>query len=83
MLFIQKYNKMKFRLNRIAQIALLILFTCNTFATNITPEEEILSVVDPGSDPGTTPIATYILPMLFLGIAISFWFLKKKTALVK
>lgn len=74
---------MKFRLNKIAQIALLILFTCNTFATNTTPEEEILSVVDPGVDPGSTPINNYILPMLILGIALSYRLMKKKIASIK
>jgi len=74
---------MKFTRNKIAQIVFLVLFTCNTFATNATTEEEILSVVDPGVDPGSTPINDYLIPMLILGIAIGYRFLRKKTETVK
>jgi hypothetical protein len=69
---------MKFTRNKIAQIILLILFTCNIFATNTSTEEEIFSVVDPGVDPGATPVDTYILPMLILGIALGYRLMKKK-----
>jgi len=34
--------------------------------------------VDPGTDPGIAPINDYIIPMLVLGIVLSFIFLKKK-----
>jgi hypothetical protein len=33
---------------------------------------------DPGQDPGATPISDYIIPMLLLGIALSFFLIKKK-----
>lgn len=68
---------------KIAYIFLLALLTCNTFATNTVDEEEILTVVDPGVDPGGTPVDTYILPMLFLGIALSYHLMKKKTETIK
>ena len=34
--------------------------------------------LDPGADPGVTPINDYIVPMIVLGIVLSFIFLKKK-----
>jgi len=34
--------------------------------------------LDPGQDPGVSPINDYILPMLVLGIALSFLLIKKK-----
>jgi len=34
--------------------------------------------LDPGSDPGVTPINDYIVPMIVLGIVLSFFLLKKK-----
>ncbi len=74
---------MKNTRKKIAYIVLLALVTCNIFATNTTPEEEILSVVDPGVDPGSTPINNYILPMLILGIALSYRLMKKKIASIK
>lgn len=70
---------MKFTQNKIAQIILLILFTCNIFATNTTTEEEIFSVVDPGVDPGGTPIDTYILPMLILSIFVAYRLISVET----
>lgn len=74
---------MKNTRKKIAYIVLLALITCNTFATNTTTEEEeISSVADPGVDPGV-PIDNYILPMLFLGIAISYRLMKKKTEPIK
>ena len=33
---------------------------------------------DPGQDPGAAPISDYITPMLLLGIALSFYLLKKR-----
>jgi len=76
-------NKMKNTRKKIAYIVLLALLTYNTFATNSVDEEEILTVVDPGVDPGGTPVDTYILPMLFLGIALSYSLMKKKTETIK
>ncbi|MEY3499528.1 MAG: hypothetical protein RL308_1197 [Bacteroidota bacterium] len=63
---------------KIAYILLLALFSCNTFATNTVDEEEILTVVDPGVDPGGTPIDSYILPMLLLGIFVGYQLTRKK-----
>ena len=74
---------MKNTRKKIAYIVLLALVTCNIFATNTATEEEILSVVDPGVDPGSTPINNYILPMLILGIALSYRLMKKKIASIK
>ena len=34
--------------------------------------------LDPGDDPGVTPINDYIVPMLLFGIALSFFLLKKR-----
>jgi hypothetical protein len=34
--------------------------------------------VDPGVDPGIAPINDYIVPMIVLGIVLSFFLLKKK-----
>ena len=39
---------------------------------------EDLNPLDPGSDPGVSPINDYIIPMIVLGIVLSFIFLKKK-----
>ena len=39
---------------------------------------EDLNPLDPGSDPGVSPINDYIVPMIVLGIVLSFIFLKKK-----
>ena len=50
-----------------------------TFAAN-SGEEDFIAMVDPsdpGSDPGA-PIGDYIIPMLLLGIALSFYLLKKR-----
>lgn len=33
---------------------------------------------NPGQDPGVTPINDYIIPMIVLGIVLSFFLLKKK-----
>ena len=34
--------------------------------------------LDPGTDPGIAPINDYIVPMIVLGIVLSFFLLKKK-----
>ena len=33
---------------------------------------------DPGTDPGIAPINDYIIPMIILGIVLSFFLIKKK-----
>ena len=33
---------------------------------------------DPGADPGVSPINDYIVPMILLGIVLSFYLIKKK-----
>ena len=39
--------------------------------------------LNPGEDPGVSPINDYLIPMLVIGIAIGFHLLRKKTAIVK
>ena len=60
----------------------LSIYSMTTFAAN-SGEEDFIAMVDPsdpGSDPGA-PIGDYIIPMLLLGIATSFYlFKKRKTA---
>jgi hypothetical protein len=34
--------------------------------------------LNPGQDPGAAPISDYIMPMLLLGIALSYYLLKRK-----
>ena len=61
----------------------LSIYSLTTFAANSSGEEDFITMVDPsdpGSDPGA-PIGDYIIPMLLLGIATSFYlFKKRKTA---
>ena len=33
---------------------------------------------DPGADPGIVPINDYVVPMILLGIVLSFYLIKKK-----
>ena len=73
---------MKKTLDKTVLIVLFVLLGCNTFATSTTNEEEIMAVADPGSDPGA-PIDSYILPMFFLGIAISYCLIKKEVETIK
>jgi hypothetical protein len=57
----------------------LSIYSMTTFAAN-SGEEDFIAMVDPsdpGSDPGA-PIGDYIIPMLLLGIALSFYLLKKR-----
>ena len=58
----------------------LSIYSMTTFAAN-SGEEDFITMVDdpsnPGSDPGA-PIGDYIIPMLLLGIALSFYLLKKR-----
>ena len=57
----------------IKSIVLMFLLFSNSliFAEDFNP-------LDPGSDPGVSPINDYIIPMIVLGIVLSFFFLKKK-----
>lgn len=57
----------------IKSIVLMFLLFSNSliFAEDPNP-------LDPGSDPGVSPINDYIIPMIVLGIVLSFFFLKKK-----
>jgi hypothetical protein len=62
---------MKKKLNKVALVVLVLLFTSMTFASNTTGEEELATFVNPegpGADPGTTPINDYLIPMLLLGV---------------
>ena len=55
------------------------IYSMTTFAAN-SGEEDFIAMVDPsdpGSDPGA-PIGDFIIPMLLLGIALSFYLLKKR-----
>jgi hypothetical protein len=57
----------------------LSIYSMTTFAAN-SGEEDFITMVDPsdpGSDPGA-PIGDFIIPMLILGIALSFYLLKKR-----
>ena len=57
----------------------LSIYSMTTFAAN-SGEEDFMTMADPsdpGSDPGA-PIGDYIIPMLLLGIALSFYLLKKR-----
>ena len=73
---------MKHKLNKLAIVVLLSLFTCFTFASNTSGEEELSNFSnpgDPGADPGmTTPINDYLIPMLLLGSFMGYRLLKKK-----
>lgn len=57
----------------IKSIVLMFLLFSNSliFAEDFNP-------LDPGSDPGVSPINDYIVPMIVLGIVLSIFFLKKK-----
>ena len=52
-------------------IAFLLFSSSLIFADDFNP-------LDPGVDPGLSPINDYIVPMIVLGIVLSFFFLKKK-----
>ena len=57
----------------------LSIYSMTTFAAN-SGEEDFITMADPsdpGSDPGA-PIGDFIIPMLLLGIALSFYLLKKR-----
>ena len=52
-------------------LTLLLFSSSITFANDPDP-------LDPGFDPGVSPINDYIVPMLLFGIALSFFLLKKR-----
>ena len=54
-----------------------IVLTFLLFSSSLIFAED-LNPLDPGSDPGVSPINDYIVPMIVLGIVLSFFFLKKK-----
>ena len=72
---------MKKKLNKVTFAVIVSLFTCMTFATNTTGEEELATFANPdgpGGDPGTTPINDYLIPLLLLGVILGYRLLKKK-----
>jgi hypothetical protein len=72
---------MKKKLNKIVLVVIVSLFTCFTFASNTTGEEELATFANPegpGADPGGTPINNYLLPMLLLGGVLGYRLLKNK-----
>lgn len=73
---------MKKKLNTIALVALISLFTSLSFASNTSGEQDLATFSDPlgpGVDPGNTPIDDYLIPMLLLGVALGYCLVKKKT----
>jgi len=52
-----------------------IVLTFLLFSNSLVFAEDPL---DPGTDPGIAPINDYIIPMIVLGIVLSFFLLKKK-----
>ena len=78
---------MKHKLNKVALIVLLSLFTCLTFASNTTGEDELATLAnpdEPGTDPGsTTPINDHLIPMLLLGVIMGYRLLKNKNRISK
>ena len=77
---------MKKKLNKVALVVLVLLFTSMTFASNTTGEEELATFANPdgpGGDPGTTPINDYLIPLLLLGVILGYQLLKKKNRIGK
>ena len=73
---------MKKKLNTIALVMLVSLFTSLAFASNTSGEQDLATFSDPlgpGGDPGNTPIDDYLIPMLLIGVAFGYHLLKKKT----
>ena len=72
---------MKKKLNKVVLVAIASLFTCLTFASNTTGEEELATFANPegpGADPGMAPINDYLIPMLLLAVVLGYRLLKKK-----
>ncbi|MDH4403452.1 MAG: hypothetical protein QE264_04315 [Flavobacterium sp.] len=55
-----------------------IVLTLLLFSNSLIFAEDPNNPLDPGVDPGVTPINDYIVPMLLFGIALSFFLLKKR-----
>jgi hypothetical protein len=73
---------MKKKLNKVALIAIVSLFTCLIFASNTPGEEELATFANPegpGVDPGATPINDYLIPMLLMGVILGYRLLKKNS----
>ncbi len=69
------------KLNKVVLVAIASLFTCMTFASNTTGEEELATFANPdgpGADPGASPINDYLIPMLLFGVVLGYRLLKKK-----
>lgn len=55
-----------------------ILLTFLLFSCSVIFAQDPNNPLDPGADPGVSPINDYIVPMIVLGIVLSFFLLKKK-----
>jgi len=55
-----------------------IVLTFLLFSSSIIFAQDPNNPLDPGADPGVSPINDYIVPMIVLGIVLSFFLLKKK-----
>lgn len=70
--------------NNIKKLSLIFAFSiCSMilFAANPNGQGDLSTMDDPAAapgDPGVSPINDYIVPMLILGIALSYHLLKKK-----
>jgi hypothetical protein len=74
------------KLNKVALVMLVSLFTCLTFASNTSGEQDLATFANPdgpGGDPGTTPINDYLIPLLLLGVILGYQLLKKKNRIGK
>ena len=59
----------------------LSIYNWTVFAANSSGDEDFSIMSNPGAvpgDPGVAPISDYIVPMIMLGIALSFFLLKKR-----
>jgi hypothetical protein len=77
---------MKKKLNKVTLAVIVSLFTCMTFASNISGEQDLANFAnpdEPGGDPGTTPINDYLIPLLLLGVILGYRLLKKKNRIGK
>jgi hypothetical protein len=77
---------MKKKLNKVTLAVIVSLFTCMTFASNTSGEQDLATFANPdgpGGDPGTTPINDYLIPLLLLGVILGYRLLKKKNRIGK
>ena len=77
---------MKKKLNKVTLAVIVSLFTCLTFASNTSDEQDLATFSEPagpGADPGTTPINDYLIPLLLLGVILGYRLLKKKNRIGK